>query len=89
MVYVFNESESAGMKKLGHSEQSPRLLRSRGNSRVLSAPSRAVFAAFGLNDYADASVPRIYDRPRSSMDPAPEADYPDNVIRFTTVRSSS
>lgn len=76
------------MKKLTHPEQSPRLLMSRGNSRVLSAPRRAVFAAFGLDDYEDATVPRIYDRSRIRREAVVDDDYPDNVVRFTTMPGS-
>ena len=76
------------MKKLGHPEPAPRLLMSRGNSRILSAPQRAVFAAFGLDDYEDATVPRIYDRTRIRRDEFANDDYPDNVVRFTTMPGS-
>jgi hypothetical protein len=73
------------MKKLVHPEPTPRLLMSRGHSRILSAPRRAVFAAFGLDDYQDASVPRIYERSRIRREAVVDGDYPDNVVRFTTL----
>lgn len=73
------------MKKLAHAESTPRLLMSRGNSRILSAPRRAVFAAFGLDDYEDATVPRIYDRSRIRREATVSDDYPDNVVRMTTM----
>lgn len=73
------------MKKLVNPEPTPRLLMSRGNSRIMSAPRRAVFAAFGLDDYEDASVLRIHDRSRIRREAVVADDYPDNVVRFTTL----
>jgi hypothetical protein len=75
------------MKKLGSPHPGERLLRSRGNSRSLNAAEQAIFAAFDAGDYENASVPRIYDyTPRRSVAVADEL--PDNVIRFTMLRSS-
>lgn len=61
---------------------------SRGNSRILSAPHRAVFSAFGLDDYEDATVRRIQERRTIREAAVVVDDYPDNVVRFTTVPAS-
>lgn len=75
------------MKKLGHAQSSERLIFSRRGG-VLSAPSRAIFAAFGVDEYEDASVRRIDEYSTSRPAPVEPAELPDNVIRFTTFQSS-
>jgi hypothetical protein len=75
------------MKKLGHAQSSERLIFSRRGG-ALSAPRRAIFAAFALDEYEDASVRRLgeYSTRRPAL--AEPQELPDNIIRFTTFQTS-
>lgn len=75
------------MKQLGHAQPSDRLIFSRRGG-ALSAPRCASFAAFGLDEYEDASVRRINEyATRRPVSDEPEA-FPEDITRFTTFRSS-
>ena len=75
------------MKKLGHAQPAERLLFSR-HSGAISAPRRAIFAAFGLDEYEDASVLRISEYSGRLPAPSSPDELPDNIIRFTTLQGS-
>lgn len=54
----------------------------------MSAPRRAFFAAFGLDEYEDATVRRIHEYSTSRPTSGAEDELPDNIIRFTTFQTS-
>jgi hypothetical protein len=75
------------MKKLGHAQPSERLIFSR-RSTLSSAPRRAIFAAFALDEYEDASVRRLGEYSTRRPVRAETEEIPDNIIRFTTFQTS-
>ena len=73
------------MKKLVHPEFTSRRQMSRGANCKLSAARRAVFAAFGLDDYEGATLLRIRDRSPIRPGAVVEVDFPDNIVWITTL----